>query len=71
MMNNKIYHAMIVFSKPSEKTPGKRQLDMATATFGTKEQAIEWIEYQSKNVYITEDKKGKLYRIDEIEEVCE
>ena len=73
MINDKIYHAMIVFSKPSEKTPGKRQLDMLTATFAKKEDAIAYCEKIAKDPEYNdpEGKKGKLYRVDEICEILE
>ena len=73
MINGKIYHAMIVFSKPSEKTPGKRQLDMKTATFAKKEDAIAYVDKicEDPEYNNPEGKKIKLARVDEICEIVE
>lgn len=71
MINDKIYHGMVVFTKPSEKTPGKRQLDMLTATFAKKEDAIAWADKicDSPEYNDSEGKKWKLSRVDEICEI--
>ncbi len=71
MINDKIYHGMIVFTKPSEKTPGKRQLDMMTATFAKKEDAIAWIDKicDSPDMNDPDGRKWKLSRVDEICEI--
>ena len=73
MINDKIYHAMIVFSEPSEKTPGKRHLDMMTATFAKKEDAIAYCEKirEDPEYNDSEGKKVKLVRVDEICEIVE
>ena len=62
---------MVVFSKPSEKTPGKRQLDMMTATFDKKEDAIAYCD-KYFNDPAWHDKTGnnvQLVRVDEIQEI--
>ena len=71
MINDTIYHAMVVFSKPSEKTPGKRQLDMLTATFADKEDAIAYCDkyFNDPEWHNKEVKNVQLVRVDEIQEI--